>query len=58
MADGEMLNKWHAIIGLWINWDFHFGHPSHGQGTPIRGSDARSSFSCHDRCSVRSGFGR
>ena len=37
---------------------FPFWPSRHGQGTPIRGSGARSSFSSHDRCSVRSRFGR
>ena len=37
---------------------FPFWPSRHGQRTPIHGLDARSSFSSHDRCSVRSHFGR
>ena len=37
---------------------FPFWPSRHGQGTPIRGSDARPWFSSHGRCPVRSRFGR
>ena len=37
---------------------FPFWPSRHGQGTPIRGSDARPWFSSHGRCPVRPRFGR